>query len=59
MPTYEHEDNSLCEICIENPQLPIVRDNGYYYWINQHCIDLRRNRESREHKNYKPIKTVF
>ena len=49
----EHEDNSLCEICLanENESLPTPDNLGWYYWINKHCIDLRRNREAREHKN--------
>ena len=54
-----YEDNSLCEICISNGEMPLPCGQGWYYWINTHCIELRRNRESREHKNYKPTKTVF
>ncbi len=57
MPTYE--DNSLCEICLSNSEVPFPDNEGWYYWINQHCIDLRRNKEARENKNYKPKKTVF
>lgn len=53
------EDNSLCEICIANGDIPSPSNTGWYYWINQHCIDLRRNREARKNKNYKPTKTVF
>jgi len=53
------EYNSLCEICIANKAEPISDNTGWYYWINQHCIDLRRNREARENKNYKPKTTVF
>lgn len=53
-------DNSLCEIC-ENDPAPIPNpDNlGWYYWLNIHCIELRRNRDAREKKNYYPTNTVF
>jgi len=54
-----NDDNSLCEICYAH----YIPDNSMasldLYWINQHCIDLRRNRETRKNKNYKPTKTVF
>jgi hypothetical protein len=55
-----HENNSLCELCelCENSFVPMPCLGGVY-WVNQHCIDLRRNREARESKNYKPTKTVF
>lgn len=54
-----YEDNSLCEICVANENVPLPDKTGWFYWINQHCIDLRRNREARKHKNYKPTLTVF
>ncbi len=51
--------NDLCEICIANApeydRLPTMD----IYFINNHCIELRRNREAREQKNYKPKQTVF
>lgn len=55
----EYDDNRLCEICLIYQE----EDRGYItidaYWINTHCIELRRNRESRKHKNVKPKTTVF
>jgi len=55
----ETDDNSFCEICLVHESI-FPKDNcDWYYWINQHCIDLRRNREARENKNYKPEMTVF
>lgn len=50
------EDNSLCEICVANPITDAWVD---IYWINTHCIELRKNRISREKKNIYPEKTFF
>ncbi len=56
------EDNTLCEICQTNGDVsaPNIRQpTGWYYWINTHCIELRRNREARDNKNYNVKLTVF
>lgn len=57
MPTCE--DNSLCEICIANNSIGFLDSSSCFLWINYHCIVLRRNREARKNKNYKPTNTVF
>lgn len=51
-------DNELCEICwaYEEPEKICTFD---VYWINHHCIELRRNREARNNKNTIPRETVF
>jgi len=52
-------DNSFCEICLANP----ISENPFLiselYWINTHCIELRRNREVRKNKKINPKTTVF
>lgn len=52
-------DNELCEICKEYWRPSRGEITMDVYWINTHCIDLRRNREARKHKNIKPKITVF
>lgn len=56
----DYSDNELCEICWANNERIY---NGFsvfdFYEINTHCIELRRNREARKHKNIQPSKTVF
>ncbi len=54
-----YEDNDLCEICQVHESLFPPDPLGWYYWINQHCIDLRRNRMARNNKNVKVKETVF
>lgn len=54
-----YENNDLCEICIANGQLPLPDNTGWYYWINTHCIELRRNRKARENKNVISKESVF
>ena len=53
------EDIEPCEICMAHREL----DKGFIsidvLITNPHCRELRRNRESREHKNIKPTNTVF
>mgnify|MGYP001616148594 CR=1 FL=1 len=53
-----YHNNDLCEICIANREINygITFD---IYWINTHCIELRRNRIARENKKYKVLNTVF
>ena len=53
------EDNSLCEICFVHQEDISDLPTFDIYWINHHCINLRRNREARKNKNYKPTNTVF
>lgn len=53
------DDNDLCEICWAHQEEDTSCVTFDVYWINTHCIDLRRNREAREHKNIKPKETVF
>ena len=53
------EDNSLCEICFVHQEDTSDLPTFDIYWINHHCINLRRNREARKNKNYKPTNTVF
>lgn len=57
------DENDLCEICIANTPPPKHDGSATFnidvYWINTHCIELRRNREARENKNVKPLTTVF
>ena len=48
-------DNELCEIC----KAHAIPQMGWWETANQHCIDLRRNREARKHKNTKPKVSVF
>lgn len=56
-----NDDNRLFEICWANeePRNPTGYVTMDWYEINTHCIDLRRNREAREHKNVKPKETSF
>ena len=55
-----YQDNDLCEICYANEPRPEYNNCNFdYYWINTHCIELRRNRESRDNKNVKTKETVF
>lgn len=51
--------NELCEICVANK--PPYDGMAIFdiYWINTHCIELIRNRKSRENKNTQPKKTIF
>lgn len=56
---FDENDNSLCEICISNWSDLDELWHKHYYIFNTHCIDLRRNREARENKNYQPTNTVF
>ncbi len=52
-----YEGNELCEICLANP---LDYDVTYdVYWLNTHCMELRRNRSARENKKVEPINTVF
>jgi len=57
-----YEDNQLCEICLAH-QKPTIIDYNIptfdIYWINTHCIELRKNREARKNKNIKPSNSVF
>jgi hypothetical protein len=50
----------MCEICKANYDPPrndvVVFD---VYWINIHCIELRRNRKARKNKKTQPKITVF
>jgi hypothetical protein len=57
MPYYKNND--LCEICWANQYPYDDLPTFDIYWINTHCIELRRNREARKHKNYEPKETVF
>ena len=57
IPTYE--DNELCEICQAHWEPDYSQVTFDIYCINTHCIELRRNREARKHKNTKPKQTVF
>lgn len=54
------DDNRLCEICWANAE-PINYDavTMDIYWINTHCIELRRNRVARENKNIQPKQIYF
>ena len=54
-----YQNNELCEICKANYELDFSRVTFDIYWINTHCIDLRRNREARKNKKTKPKETVF
>lgn len=51
--------NNLCEICRAHWELDYSEVTMDIYLINTHCIELRRNREARKHKNTKPKGTVF
>ena len=56
------DDNRLCEICWAN-KLPYdpqeVTMDSWWYEINTHCIELRKNRVARENKNTQLKKTYF
>ena len=54
---YQH--NNLCEICYAHGETDYSKATMDLYMINTHCIELRRNRESRKNKNAKPIFSVF
>lgn len=54
-----YENNNLCEICYENQEPNDSNCTFDICWINTHCIELRRNRESRKNKNAKPTYTEF
>lgn len=56
---FDDQDNSPCEICLSNWIDIDSRWERDFYVVHTHCIDLRRNREARENKNYKPTNTVF
>ncbi len=54
------DSNELCEICQAYPDPdPFPYLIVDYYLINTHCLELRRNREARNHKNIHPKETVF
>lgn len=53
----DFEDNSLCELC-QTTSIPMPESTDLYF-VNYHCIRLRRARKARENKNYKPKQTVF
>jgi hypothetical protein len=52
-------ENNLCEICEAYREPSNGQITMDVYWINTHCIELRRNREARQHKNFQPKSTVF
>ena len=54
-----YRNNELCEICYANNEPDHSICTFDIYFINKHCIELRRNREARKHKNTKPKVTVF
>lgn len=56
-----YENNQFCEICLANR-----KDNPHYgvyvfdfHWMDNHCMDLRRDKIVHEHKNVMPKETVF
>ena len=53
------ENNDLCEICYANDEPDYSYCTIDIYWVNTHCIELRKNRKARENKNIKPMCTVF
>ena len=55
----ECDDNELCEICWANQEPMDAYNTMDIYFINTHCIELRRNRKARKHKNILPKITVF
>lgn len=52
-----YQNNDECEICLANKDYSGITHD--IYWINTHCIELRRNRKARENKNVVPKNTVF
>lgn len=55
----EFDNNELCEICWANNEIDYSLHTWDLYWINTHCIELRRNRKARKNKKIKPKFTVF
>ena len=55
----ECDDNKRCEICWANQEPMDAYNTMDIYFINTHCIELRRNRKARKHKNILPKITVF
>lgn len=54
-----YEFTEPCEICWANNDPDYGLCTMEIYIIDTHCIELRRNRKAREHKNTQPKCTVF